>query len=370
MVNVLFAAFLLVYAVIALRGAWLSLRRQTSARSGGPVEALLVRPCAGDEHGLEERLQATGGMRDVVFAVGSEGDAAYASVSRAATALGTRGVRARVVVTGAVGPNHKADQLARALAGTEHSVVVVADSDVALAQTQAEDLSRALLRSGAAAIWAPPVEAGPIHTLGDIVSHAVLNASMQSFPFLAGLDSEGFVGKLFAVRRQALDAVGGFGQLRHHLGEDTELARLLRARGMLTAVSPDPARAGVGGRSLRVVSRRYRRWVAILRAQRPLLLLTYPTLIAPLPFVAVASLAVDRRLVGGFVVVRLAIAWTARVLTRIPWKPWTPLTTLLLALIADLALMWALAQALLSRNVPWRNLVLRLRADGTIIEAP
>lgn len=332
---------------------------------------VLVRPLAGDEPGLAERLLETGGATFVLFAVGQRDDTAEPIAQHVAATLRSRGVAAVVVVTHAARPNHKADQLARALAtplARVASIVVVADSDVALADGDVERLADATRRADA--VWVPPVERGPVLTWGDRASHAVLDASLHSFPLLAGIDPGGLVGKLFAVRRDALDEIGGFAGLSAHLGEDMELARRLRERGRKIAVAPGFAPSMAQARSLNDVLARYTRWLLVIRMQRPRLLLSYPLLLAPSPLLAVVVLlALSAHAptlmtaAAGGLVVRVVIACAARHLAGLAFAP---VAATVEALAGDLLLLIAAARACASNVVTWRGRRLELTRAGTL----
>ena len=362
-------------AVIAVVRA--ALRTSTAREHARSVLAsdavVLVRPLAGNEPGLAERLAQTGGARFVLFAVGRHDDAAEPVAQAACTTLRTQHVNAIVLVTGAIGPNHKADQLARALAtplARLARTVVVADSDVDL---EADGVARLVGAMGSAdAVWAPPVEVGAAETWGDSASQAVLDASLHSFPLLAGIDPSGLVGKLFAVRRHALDTVGGFEAFSCHLGEDMELARRLRVAGRRIAVAPQLARSMAQGRSLRDVLSRYRRWLLVVRMQRAPLLLSYPLLLAPSPLLV---LVIAGALIGHLfslatvaaagLAVRVAVACAARAMAGLPFAP---VRAVLQALAGDLVLLASTVGACLSREVTWRGRRLVLTRGGTLRE--
>jgi ceramide glucosyltransferase len=332
---------------------------------------VLVRPLAGDEPGLAERLARTGGARFVIFAVGRRNDTAEPVAQAAAAKLRMGGVDAIVLVTGARAANHKADQLARALAtplARLARTVVVADSDVELEPDGVAHLVRAM--GDADAAWAPPVEVGVAETWGDRASQAILDASLHSFPLLAGIDPSGLVGKLFAVRRRALDAIGGFGALCSHLGEDMELARRLREAGRSVIVAPQLARSTARGRSLRNVLARYRRWLLVVRMQRPHLLLSYPLLLAPSPLlVAVLAVALIAHapslatVAAAGLAARVGVACAARALAGLPFAP---AVALLQALAGDLVLLACAIGACGSREVTWRGRRLRFTREGTL----
>jgi ceramide glucosyltransferase len=361
-------------AVTAVLRAATRLLAAREAPASADESVVLVRPLAGAEAGLAERLTETGGAHFVLFAVGRGDDAAEPIAQRVSANLRARGVNAVVVVTHARGPNHKADQLARALATPLARVartVVVADSDVQLEPDGVARLVAAL--SGAHAVWAPPVELGPAETWGDLASQAVLDASLHSFPLLAGIDPRGLVGKLFAVRHEALDAVGGFGALTSHLGEDMELARRLRRSGHRIVVAPQLARAMARGRHLHDVIARYRRWLLVVRMQRPLLLLSYPLLLAPAPLLAallaMSLVAHDSTLAttsAAGLAIRVGVACAARVVAGLPVAP---LRALLQSFVGDLLLLAAAAGACASRDVAWRGRHLAFTREGTLRDA-
>ena len=354
------SAWTLIYAGTVSTAIARAVRRSVRTRSGsGSATCLLLRPLAGAERGLEERLLATGGASLVIFAVGDEDDAAYPVARRVAAALRRHGVDASVVLTHATGLNHKAAQLARAVATSHARIVVVADSDVALREGDVARLREPLADGTVMAAWAPPVENGELLTLGDHASRAILDASLHAFPLLGAIDESGLVGKLFAVRRDALDSIGGFAPLVEVIGEDMELARRLRAHGHRSVmVRGLVARSMASGRPLRDVLARYTRWLVVIRMQRPRLLLSYPTLLAPAPLLIVAlALAGDGTILALALLFRLLVSCIARYLAGLRFAP---LRAAMQALLADLTLLAACAAALSSREVRWRGRTLRV----------
>ena len=340
------------------------------ARSRSPSPSLprtlLLRPLAGAEPGLHDRLLAAAGASSIMFAVGDEHDPALPTAHAAAQQLRLRDIDARVMVTHAVGPNHKADQLARALASAPaSSFVVIADSDVDLRGTDLEALVEMLSDRTIGAAWAPPVESGAVVTWGDQASQAILDASLHAFPLLAGIDPNGLVGKLFAMRRDVLAEVGGFEALVSVLGEDMELARRLRAHGYRTAVAAAVSRGVAQGRPLRDVIARYTRWLLVIRTQRPRLLLSYPLLLAPAPLLLVVLAAgallhapAMVALAAAGLFLRFLVACFAR---SAAGEAFAPLQATAQALLADATLLVALVRALAAREVAWRGRRFSLR---------
>ncbi len=366
-------------AAFASTAMWAALRSKRAARSTSePVaRATLIRPCAGDEPALARALGSTAlAARSfpmaVRFAVASLTDTATPAAEAARGQLRASGLDAEVVVTGARGPNRKADQLARTLDREPCApIVIVADSDVDLTGLPLDDLVAALASPGVGAVWATPVEVAA-STGADRASAAVLDASLHAFPLLAALDPRGVVGKLFAVRADALARIGGFGELVAHLGEDMELGRRLRAAGLRTVIAPFVAPSLAQGRSWAMVIERYARWISVIRAQRPALLLTYPALLFAAPLLVTLSL-LAAYLDGPLALAATALTVAARVL--VAWRARAlggrSLGGAALArdiVLSDVLLLAAFTRALCTRAAVWRGVRLLPGANGTFVE--
>lgn len=348
------------------------------SKKGAPV--LLIRPCAGDEPLLERALVSLRGALcsssiRCRFAIADAEDAALPVARRACEALLRAGIDAAIVITGAAAPNRKAAQIEAVLAreGREGSeAILVADSDVDLTGVDLDALTGPLSSGRADAVWAPPVEREPARTFGDRASVALLAGSLHAFPLLAALDERGLVGKLFSIRSDVLHAIGGFASLTQILGEDIEIARRIRERGGSVRVAPFAVRSLASGRTFGQVVQRYARWLVIIRAQRPWLLLSYPALFfasplllaisaalapfAPLTAIAAALLTLGARLLVALVAARAA--------GRTP----SLLAALADAALADTLLAFAFARALRTRTVVWRSTVLTVDRSGVLRE--
>ena len=338
---------------------------------------LLVRPVAGHESDLEERLGRSAGAPAVMLAVRDESDLGFESATRAALRLSEGGTHATVVLTYADGPNRKAEQVAQALAraardGLSFDTVIVADSDVAPSPADLDALVGALER-GAKAAYVPVSEAphSPDTKLGDRANVAVLSASPHAFPLLAGMDGALFVGKLCAIDRVALEEAGGFEGLTHLLGEDVELERRLRANGHDVVPVPRAAVATRSGRELAEAVARFTRWLGVVRAQRPHLLPTYLFVFASFLPTWSACLLIGSRsadaaaygafLVGAVLFARLAVAFEGRRIAGLHRGLGAALVDVVLA---DAVLLSALFRAATSREVAWRGQVLRVTSSG------
>jgi ceramide glucosyltransferase len=342
----------------------------------GPRAVLVVRPCAGSEPWLEANLRSiTLARRSFALhyriAIADAADAAAPAAHAAVDALKAEGIDARVVLTAARGPNRKVSQIKAAIEAFDEpfDVLLAADSDVDLGGADLDLLVSPLAEASATdAVWAPPAELGTAETLADRASAAVLGASLHAFPLLAGLDRGGLCGKLFAVKRTALAAIGGVGALALHLGEDMELARRIRARGRAIEAAPMVARSVSAGRSASQVVARFARWLMVIRAQRPALFVSYPLLFFATPlillFAAITAagathLAAAAALLA--VASRIAVALTA---ARATGRRLHVGRAIFESALADALLAAAFVCALRSRRVVWRDTVITIDRDG------
>ncbi len=323
---------------------------------GGGEEALptvLLRPCAGDEPGLEERLCS--GAADLTLLVVAEvTDPALPAATRAAARLRERGAEAEVRILPTEAANRKAAVLGVVIREHPGAIVINADSDVDLGGFELRHLVDPLRGpEPVGAVWAPPVEVEPPQTLGDRISHALLDGSLHAFPLLATLDGAGLVGKLFAVRADRALAAGALQGIEGVLGEDVALSRGLRAGGFDVRPTAQVARARPRGRSVRAVVDRYTRWFAVVRGQRAALMPTYPLLFgATTPLVA-AGLWLGGpsgwAVAASVLAVRLAVGRVARRRAALPGS------VLLDLALADVLVWVGFVRALWLREVRWRD---------------
>jgi len=301
----------------------------------------------------------------------ARGDDAAAPACQSATdELEEAGYDALTRVTGALGPNRKADQLGRALRleTQSHDIVVVADSDVFLDVRSLAAVLGPVERGEADVCFLPPVETVP-QTWADQASAAVLDGSLHAFAVLSQLDPRGMVGKLFAIRSDALRAVGGFESLVGSLGEDMLLARRLTEGGRRLVMGAVAAESRASGRSLHGVILRYARWIAVIRAQRPGLLPSYPLLFASTPSLlalsAMALVAEGPVAWLAFSAVVAARAWVFLIARRLSHRPpgfsSQTVRALFFAFVSDFVLLAAFVRAMVWRQLTWRGISLTTR---------
>jgi ceramide glucosyltransferase len=368
--------------------AWLALgaviRRaalQRRARAQAPVttsgtRVLLVRPCAGAEHGLLENLVSARTMTSaaeltIVMSIDDPEDGARPAIEAALAQLRAAGINANLEVHLPVGPNRKASMLGQVL--REHDdweFVINVDSNVDLHEYPLDELLAPLLRDPrVGATWGPWSELRLYPGLGPRASEAVLGASLTAFPLLCGIYAAGLTGKIWAGRREAL-AECDFDSLTHCLGEDLEMTNRLRSHGWGIVATSTLGRARGSEASFGQVVARFGRWMLAVRGQRPQLLPTYPLFFFATPLVLVLAG------MGGFAEPAIGLAAAglavfARVVVTLAAQHWSgrrmgPLAVLREAVLGDLALGLAWVRALTRRDLEWRGHRLRVEPDGRL----
>lgn len=264
--------------------------------------------------------------------------------------------------------NGKVQNLVHALRAARHEIVVISDSDIGLRPDY--------LRQIVAPLADP--EVGCVCTLYRAVGGDVWHEKLE----LLSYNSEFIVNVIFAevfgaydfcpgcsvaIRRKALDEIGGFEPLLDYLVEDFELGRRINTRGYRTELIPyfvdttvDIGRAGDWW-SHQVY------WDQNTRAVAPLGFLC-TVVIQPLPFALVFAAVRGFDAWGlGILAGTLAVRWLTR--AGIFWRigdregmrvlGWLP--------VRDLAGFASWFLALFKRSFEWRHLRFQLTRDGRII---
>lgn len=295
---------------------------------------------------------------------------------RHAAALRQRGQKAHIQVTEPGGVNRKAAQLAQyseASAKQAHpqaGLVLCLDSDVVPSTVDAQALVRLLHQPPrAAAVWQAVVPildraTGPRakQTFGDRVDQAVRAGSGHAFAILAALDGSSLVGKTILYDPHAVAMVGGWRPSIPYLGDDVALSqRLIKAKYRVRALAQPCAAEARANQKVGQVLHRYRRWNAIMFAQRPHMLWTYPlylfALTGQLTLWAISmaqGLPAAVGLIGALTSIagRVLLARCAR---RSSGNHATWPTCLMDTLLAEPALLVCFGAAAITRRVQWHG---------------
>ncbi len=405
----------LVWALATMGMAVAAIVRRRQQRRETPIEeapegtrVLLVRPCCGAEPELERCLCSAALARrsfamDVVLSVNREGEGAWASegslgddaalptLHRASKNLRAAGLGVSIQAHPVTGENRKVTQLSGVLReqGDGYPVILFADSNVDLTNFDLDRLVVPLLernwvalssgkRERAGARWAAFSEVSVSSDLGSRASVALLGGGMTAFALLCGLVPRALVGKLWAARADAIKEVGGMQALAGYLGEDFEMARRLIQGGWGIDVVGETAVARVSSQSLIAVVERMSRWICVIWAQRPWLMLSYPafffstSLLCGLAGIAVclcpspsaAQVAIAGIAVCLAVAVRVGVAIAAQIFSG---RGLSLLRLPLDVLLADFVVLIAWCRVLVSREFDWRGQRLRIDCRGRLV---
>ena len=218
-----------------------------------PVSVL--KPVCGAEPGLYECLRSfceqDWPVYEVIFGAHSEDDPAVAVVRRLIAEFPDRDLR--LVIDGALaGPNRKAANLANIFASARHDIIVLSDGDVRVDRDCLASMAAPFAEPSVGAVaaiykgWAVGGAAarfGALYINDWFVPSVVVDVDLRGIDFVFGAMS--------AVRRQPLEAIGGFEYLAQCLAEDFSMGRLI-------------SRNGVEGRSLPLCVRYRRRRAQLL----------------------------------------------------------------------------------------------------------
>lgn len=374
----------LFFSLLLLVGV-LRLRQTHPAHPPEWPSIVILRPCEGSEPSLFENLLSSlhasyPGPRRVLLLCPSVTDPAYPVLERVARGA-PREIPVEVLLTKPEAAlNRKVCQLQAGISRSTEPVIVTADSDVRLGPDDLTALVAQLCgspsfssaRQQVGIVFASPIEQQP-RTRWDRLSSALVGGSVQNFMALFGLTRliggvPSMAGALLAISRRALMEVGGLHEVRTILGEDYELSRRLYAAGYSVEMSPYPVHCSDGERSLRGVVSRVSRWLMVVRAQRPFLLLTYPWFMAATPPLLLAA-AIGRTpllslLAGSIWATRSLLSWSLR---RAQGVRQGLAVSALEVLGAELLLWAGLVQAISTRQVNWRGYRFRIARGGRMI---
>jgi ceramide glucosyltransferase len=344
----------LAYLALALRSTLRFREAAVIASREGPGISVL-KPVHGDGPLLYECLRSfcvqDYPLYEVIFGAHTADDPAIAVVNRIIAEFPDRNLR--LVVDGALaGPNRKAANLANIAKVARYDLIVLADSDVRVNRNCIASMVQPFDNPSIGAV-AAMYKGWPIGNAASRFGALYINdwflTSVLVDVDLRGID---FVfGAMSAVRREALDAIGGFEMLAGCLAEDFSMGRMIARRGWRVVLSHYTCDTVVSETGFTGMFGHEVRWQRSERACRPLdqfmSVVTWPLpflMLLLLPEPSVAGLSI----VGTHVALRVMLHFLIRRNFRIatPAAPWlVPLRECVCAL--------AWAGGLFGNSVKW-----------------
>jgi ceramide glucosyltransferase len=334
----------------------------------------VLKPLCGVDDDLEENIERFAQLDypeyEVLLGVRNTSDTAYPLAMRAAARWPER---MRVVIqNGEPGLNPKVNQLITLGYAARYDILVISDSNVRVDRGYLSELAAEFEDPQVALVTNPIVGVGE-QTLGALLDN--LHMSTQTAPaMIAAKRVAGMgivVGKSMALRRDVVEALGGFESLKDILAEDFVTGqRVRRELNGKIAVAHLPVQNVVRQRTVSGFFARYRRWNAIQRwaVPTPLYLcqsLLNPSLLAAFGF-AFRCTPTTGGVLAGFVVARALCDWSyGRSLRPAGFE----LSMLLASPLRDLLLGAAWLSGLFVDEVCWRGTRLRIAAGTRLVPA-
>ncbi|MBA3896490.1 MAG: bacteriohopanetetrol glucosamine biosynthesis glycosyltransferase HpnI, partial [Sphingomonadaceae bacterium] len=244
-----------------------------------------------------------------------------------------------------------------------HPIVILSDSDIAVAP---DYLARVL-----AALDAPGVGAVtcPYRGRDDAGFSSLLGAAGLSYQFLPGAVlaaalglARPCMGSTIALRRETLDRIGGFGRFVDVLADDYAIGEAIHALGLSVAVAPMLVTHASAERSVAELWRHELRWGATLRDIIPA---AYVSAVIAIPF-PLALLGALYWPVAGAVLAGLAFASRAIIARAVDRVAGQRTALVWLLPLRDCFSLGIFIATLFVRSVDWRGQRLRMTGDGRV----
>jgi ceramide glucosyltransferase len=373
--GTLMAVGALGYAVTAWVAVRLWRNSGTQRRLGGgatpapqSLPVTVLKPLCGAEPGLDRSLRSfceqeyAGGMQ-IVFGVQHPADPALAVLE------GLKRDYPRLDLTVVVDPTRhgasaKVSNLINMMRAARHDWLVLADSDVRVPPGYLTAVTAPLADPGVGIVTCP-YHGVPRPGLWSLLGTLFVNDwFIPSVRVAALFGSRAFAfGATIAMRRDALDAIGGFGAIADQLADDYRLGQLTRRRGQRTVLSHVVVDTSVDERSFRHLAQHGLRWLRTIRVVRPggyaLSAVTFSLPVAVIGCALAGGTLLTLSLLAATVVLRLML----HLAVQTPARTWSRLWAIPLADALGFAL-WC--GAFLTREVQWRQGRYRVARDGSV----
>jgi ceramide glucosyltransferase len=372
--GTLLAAAALGYAVLAWAAVrlWRNSRGRLERSGGGAgpaaVPVTVLKPLCGAEPGLDHSLRSlceqdyAAGVQ-IVFGLQNPADPALAVLE------GLRRDYPRLDLAVVVDPTRhgasaKVSNLINMMRVARHDWLVLADSDV-IAPPGYLAAVTAPLADPAVGIVTCPYRGVPRPGLWSLLGSLFINDwFIPSVRVAALFGSRAFAfGATIALRRDALDAIGGLRAIADQLADDYRLGELTRRRGLRTVLSDVVVDTWVDERTLRQLVQHGLRWLRTIRVVRPggyaFSAVTFSLPVAALGCALAGGTPLALSLLGATLLARLMLHLTA----QWPARSWSRLWAIPLADALGFAL-WC--GAFVTREVQWRQGRYRVARDGSV----
>jgi ceramide glucosyltransferase len=356
------------YAWVALWAVWKATRTPTLSHAKTPQPVTVLKPLHGAEPRLYDNLRSFCVQAhpdyQLVFGVREQNDPAIAVVQRLRDEFPQRSI-ALAIDPRVYGANFKVSNLLNMLPHAQHDWLVLADADISVPTDYLARVTAPLADPGVGIVtclyhgipgpsfWS---RLGRLFIDDWFAPSVRLSHAFGSTRFAFG--------STIALRRDALQAIGGFEALRDTLADDFWLGELTRRAGLRTVLSEVVVGTDVSESQLKELWTHELRWLRTIRSIAPagfamtFVCFTSPLLLlglclAPGPITAVLAL------LGGGARVLLHFLQRCTGDRAFAWHE------VLLIPLRDTLLLMEWAAALAGWQVRWRGQVMHARGGGS-----
>lgn len=364
------AILLATCGIVFLLAAARTLRRFFAAHRRAPVRSdavTLLKPLYGAEPRLFDNLatflaQAHDGPLQLVLGVQRPDDPAISVVAALKSAYPHADIE--LVIDASVhGASGKLSNLINMDRVARHPVVILSDSDMAVAPDYVAQLLAALDAPGVGAVSCLYSGRGDAGFWSRMVASAVSYQFMPGATFaVANRLASPCMGSTIALRRETLDAIGGFARFADVLADDYAIGESVRALDLAVAVPPLLVTHACDESSATAAWRHELRWAATVR---DLTFWPYVGSVVGLPL-PVAALAALYWPAAGLILALGAIFARWVVVRSVDAAVGERVAPFGIALLHDFAAFAVYIASFFVRSVDWRGATLTMKQDGRI----
>jgi ceramide glucosyltransferase len=299
----------------------------------------------------------------LVFGVADDSDPSIRLIERLRRSFPDRDI-SLVVDRRQHGTSRKVSNLINLMSHARYEIFVISDSDVRVPRNYLSVVAAPLADSDVGIVTCP-YRAVPVRGIWSRIGAMFINEwFMPSVRVAAMFGSRQFAfGASIAIRRDTLEAIGGFQTIADQLADDYRLGQLTRALGKRTQLSPLEVDVLVDDASLLGLAFHEMRWLRTIRAVRPIgYALAFVSLGPP-------ATVIGAMLSGGpWAYVAVATCCLLRVGLHVASREASiAFTDLVLLPVRDVLNLLLWVGSFLTRRVRWRERDYVVQSDGSLL---
>ena len=352
----------------AIASVWLfERRRAVSSKHWEPVTVL--KPLCGLDPGLYANLRSFCEQDypefQVIFGVHTADDPAVEVIERVIRDFPGRDL-SLVVEERVIGANLKVSNLVSMYGKAKHGLLVVADSDMRVTPDYLKAVVAPFKDANVGAVTCL-YKSSPVDGLASVLGSMFINEWFLPSVLVAltFMPVKFCFGATMAVRRAALETIGGFTALASHIADDYMLGKLITDRGFKVAVARYTVENVVLEPDLKSLVRHETRWARTVRMVQPLgyslSFITNGVTMALLFLVISGFSALGFWLLGIVLALRIALHYYVRTAFGVRGlaTPW-------LVPFRDVLSFFVWCGSFFGRDVEWREQTFLVEADGQL----